>query len=144
MMSYATVEQANQYFANIYNSSWDRIATPDKQKLLSHASLNIDKMDFRGRKLDKEQINEFPRKFLDGSISDENKIIAACCEEAIAIYDNEGINLNQNFSMESFSLGDLSIKKATGVSNFSTQLFGQSALLLLKPYLKSTTSKVLL
>lgn len=48
---YATVEEADEYFAAFFNSGWDAISDEDKAKLLVSATRSIDRMQFAGEKL---------------------------------------------------------------------------------------------
>lgn len=48
---YATVDEADAYFAGFFNSKWDSISGDDKAKLLVSATRSIDRMQFAGKKL---------------------------------------------------------------------------------------------
>jgi uncharacterized protein YjdB len=146
IQSYATIEFADDYFGNIYGSKWNDIDVDDKQKLLNNATINIDSLEYKGRKKDENQGQKFPRIFCDGSESDPNIVSAACCEEAYGIYLNNGINPNEVSITGGFSIGNVSVDNA-GSKNDSLgydALFSTKAIDYLKPYLKSGTSKILL
>lgn len=140
-MSYATVEFADNYFKSQYGSSWDLVAPELKQQLLDNATMNIDSLEFQGKKLNPTQENEFPRRFIDMSVSDDRRVAAACCEEAMAIFENNGVNFNQDDDFTDFKLGDISVQ---GISSKSTRfkLFNSKAEGLLKPYLKSVSFRI--
>ena len=59
--TYATVEDADDYFAASYGSEWETISENQKQKLLITATRVIDRKDYQGEKLDKNQPLKFPR-----------------------------------------------------------------------------------
>ena len=127
-MSYATIEFADKYFKSQYGSSWEKIEPEVKQQLLDNATLNI----------------EFPRRFIDLSVSDDRRVAAACCEEAISIFENDGINTQVGTDFIDFKLGDISISGASDKNDNKLLLFGGKAEKLLKPYLKSGSFKVVL
>lgn len=145
IVSYATLDFAEAYFGNIYGNGWDNIDPKDQQKLLNNATLNINSLRFKGQKVDASQPNQLPRKFCDGTTSDDNIVSAACCEEAYAIFDNGGGNPNYDAGFKSIKVGDTSIEdlNATGKPEYS-QLVSQKAIDLLRPYLKSGTFEVIL
>lgn len=143
-MIYATIEFADKYFKSQFGNSWASIALETKNQLLDNATLNIDSLNYRGKKLVKEQINEFPRQFPDQSFSDDNRISQACCEEALSIFENKGVNLNSDDDFSDFKLGDISIKGYSKKVSGGFKLFNSKAEMLLKPYLKSNSFKVLL
>lgn len=140
-MSYATVEFADNYFKSQYGSSWDLVTPELKQQLLDNAMMNIDSLEFQGKKLNPSQENEFPRRFIDMSVSDDRRVAAACCEEAMAIFESNGVNFNQDDDFTDFKLGDISVQ---GISSKSTRfkLFNSKAEGLLKPYLKSDSFRI--
>lgn len=143
-MSYATIEFADKYFKSQYGSSWEKIEPEVKQQLLDNATLNIDSLEFIGKKLNTVQENEFPRRFIDLSVSDDRRVAAACCEEAISIFENDGINTQVGTDFIDFKLGDISISGASDKNDNKLLLFGGKAEKLLKPYLKSGSFKVVL
>lgn len=143
-MSYATVEFADNYFKSQFGSSWVNIEPEVKRQLLDNATLNIDSLDFRGKKLNPAQDNEFPRQFPDRTFSDDQRVAAACCEEAMSIFVNDGVNTNVDSDFTDFKLGDISISGASQKNTNKTLLFGSKAERLLKSYLRSNSFKVVL
>lgn len=85
--TYATVEQADEYFQASYGSEWENLDDEDKEKLLVTATRSIDKSEYRGKKADEEQPLQFPR-IINGKLTDDDLLMRACCEEAMAIYSN--------------------------------------------------------
>lgn len=106
-MAYATIEHADDYFSKIYDSAWGTLEDGTKQVLLENGTINIDKRDYSGEKLEPTQLNKFPRKFSDGSLSDDNLIKQACCEEAINIYKTGGVL--KAGEIKSFKLGNVDV-----------------------------------
>ena len=84
--TYATVEEADDYFNASFGSSWDNIDYSDKEKLLISATRSIDRVEYRGQKVEETQPLEFPR-IINGKETSEILLTKACCEEAQAIYD---------------------------------------------------------
>lgn len=106
-MAYATIEYADDYFSKIYDSAWGTLEDDTKQVLLENGTINIDKRDYSGEKLEPTQLNKFPRKFSDGSLSDDNLVKQACCEEAINIYKTGGVL--KAGEIKSFKLGNVDV-----------------------------------
>ena len=84
--TYATVEEADDYFTASFGSSWDSLGDYDKEKLLISATRNIDRAEYRGQKVEESQPLEFPR-LINGKETSEILLMKACCEEAQAIYE---------------------------------------------------------
>lgn len=105
--TYATVEDADDYFAASYGSEWETISENQKQKLLITATRVIDRKDYQGEKLDKNQPLKFPR-IIEGEQTSEEILIAACSELAANIYSDGGTD-NSMSNVKSVSLGDSSI-----------------------------------
>lgn len=113
---YATVSEANDYFAASFGSEWSDIAEADKSKLLVSATRNIDKRDYQGEKVDPEQPLKFPRIIADEQ-TDDNLLVMACCEVAMNLYLNGGISVSASISgIQSVSLGDSSISFKEGAN----------------------------
>lgn len=109
---YATVAEADDYFAGFFNSGWDAIEQDDKPKLLVSATRAIDRGNYAGKKVDSSQVLEFPRIIYHEQTSD--KILTeACCEEALAI-----------FSWNSAFGGDVSGIKSMKVQDTSIEFTG--------------------
>jgi len=105
--TYATVEESNEYFGATYGSEWDLISEAQKQKLLVTATRVIDRKEYQGEKLDKNQPLKFPRVIYGEQTSDEI-LMAACCELAANIYSDGGVDKSMN-NIKSVSLGGSSI-----------------------------------
>lgn len=84
--SYASVETADAYFADLQNATWAALSVDAKQSALIQATMYIDTRwkDFRGCLLNNEQALQFPRKNMyvapDGL---PEKIVQACVEYAV-------------------------------------------------------------
>lgn len=105
--TYATLEDADNYFAAAYGSEWEQISENQKQKLLITATRLIDRRDYQGEKVNPEQPLKFPRMICDEKTSDD-VLITACCELAANIYSDGGAD-NSMSNIKSVSLGDSSI-----------------------------------
>ena len=105
--TYATVEEADDYFAAAYGTEWEQISENQKQKLLITATRLIDRRDYQGEKVNPEQPLKFPRMICDEKTSDD-VLITACSELAANIYSDGGTD-NSMSNIKSVSLGDSSI-----------------------------------
>ena len=105
--TYATLEDADNYFAAAYGSEWEQISENQKQKLLITATRLIDRRDYQGEKVNPEQPLKFPRMICDKKTSDD-VLITACCELAANIYSDGGVDKTMS-NIKSVSLGDSSI-----------------------------------
>lgn len=83
---YATVEEADDYFAGFFNSGWEDIEQDDKPKLLVSATRSIDRGNYAGEKVECSQLLKFPRIIYHKQTCDK-VLLEACCEEALAIYN---------------------------------------------------------
>lgn len=120
---YATVEDANTYFAPIFDSEWLSLSDNDKKKLLVTATLQIDKKNYQGKKVDENQPLKFPRIIADEQ-TDDDLLMTACCEVAMSLYsegDSSSINGINIQSVQSVSLGDSSISFKEGANLESDQ-----------------------
>lgn len=118
---YATVEDANTYFAPIFDSEWLSLSDNDKKKLLVTATRLIDKKNYQGEKVDENQPLKFPRIIADEQ-TDDNLLMMACCEIAMSLYINDGIASSVNMAnVQSVSLGDSSISFKEGANLESDQ-----------------------
>ena len=70
--TYATVDEADSYFAATFGSEWDNVGQTQKPQLLVTATRLIDKKDFQGVKVDENQPLKLPRVLADGTITDDN------------------------------------------------------------------------
>lgn len=105
--TYATVEEADNYFAAKFGSQWSNIGENQKAQLLVTATRLIDKKDYRGVKADKDQPLQFPRIIEEGMTSDE-LLLETCCELAENIYNDGGTDKDIS-NIKSVSMGDSSI-----------------------------------
>lgn len=82
--TYATIQDADNYFNAFFGSTWESIDEVDKAKLLVSATRTIDAQEWRGYKKDEAQELAFPR-LINMVETDERLLTKACCEEALAI-----------------------------------------------------------
>lgn len=128
--SYATVSEANEYFAASFNSLWVNVGENDKQKLLITSTRQIDAMDYQGHKVDEEQSLKFPRWVCcEENVSSDDLLIQTCCEVAIGIYKaslmSTEIVVPNADKIKSMSVGDTSISfqdKADIETDFNTAI----------------------
>jgi len=112
--TYATVSEANDYFAASFASEWSEVSDAQKPKLLITATRIIDKRDYQGKKVDEEQHLKFPRIIADEQTDDE-LLMEACCEVAMSLFINGGTSINASISnIQSVSLGDSSVSFKEG------------------------------
>lgn len=138
--TYATVEEAEQYFNAKFGSTWSEIEQLDKEKLLVTATREIEKVKFQGYKLDIAQDLAFPRVICSCSINPINPedILIACCSEiANAIYNlpvTENVITAGADKIKSMSVGDTSITFQDGVT-IETDNYSAVATSIIKKYL---------
>lgn len=106
--TYATVDEADSYFAATFGSEWDNVGQTQKPQLLVTATRLIDKKDFQGVKVDENQPLKLPRVLADGTITDDNLVMQACVELAMNVYSDGGKNIDIS-NIKSVGLGDSSI-----------------------------------
>lgn len=119
--SYVTIDEANEYISGkVYATDWETSDTSTKEKALKEACRKINRLQFKGQKVDTGQVLEFPRRmpvlgrigaigFMTGEeVPDEVK--AAQCEEALAIlkYGNSARTKAQEQNIVSVKIGDVS------------------------------------
>lgn len=104
---YATVSEADEYFAAKFGSEWANVGENQKPQLLVTATRFIDTKDYAGKKVDDLQPLKFPR-LLNSVESNDELLTLACCEIAESIYKNNGID-NNVANIKSVSMGDSSI-----------------------------------
>lgn len=110
--SYASVEEADQYLNVKYGSNWSTYDEDKKAKLLVNATREIDKMDYRGIKVDKEQPLKLPR-LIAGVETDENLVKQACIELAdnLALTSSSSGGGTANLqAIKSMKVGDTDIE----------------------------------
>lgn len=105
--TYATIEESDDYFNAAYGSEWGNISDIQKAKLLITATRVIDRKNYQGVKVDENQPLKFPR-IINGGLTLEEYLIAACSELAANIYSDGGTD-NSMSNIKSVSLGDSSI-----------------------------------
>lgn len=105
--TYATVEESNEYFGGTYGSEWENVNYFQKEKLLITATRVIDRADYQGEKVGKNQPLKFPR-IISGEKTSEEILMIACCELAANIYSDGGPDNAMN-NIKSVSLGDSSV-----------------------------------
>lgn len=105
--TYATVEDADNYFAASYGSEWANVGAIQKPQLLVSATRLIDRQDYQGIKVDENQPLKFPR-LISGVETDDKLLMETCCELALNIYSDGGKDVDIS-NIKSASLGDSSI-----------------------------------
>jgi hypothetical protein len=91
MASYATVNEADAYFATRLDTLvWDDASDADKTKALAMATRAIDRLNFVGSKAVSTQELQFPRG-ADSVVP--NDIVIACCECAYSFLDGYDPNI---------------------------------------------------
>lgn len=118
---YADVSDADDYFSDVYGSDWESISDEDKPKLLLAATRHIDSVEWRGVLKECNQPLQFPRR-VDGGFSDDNLVIYACCEEALAIYKNGNVSENGQADIKSIKVQDTEITFKDGAPVDDTML----------------------
>jgi len=147
MASYDTVINADTYFlTRLYVQSWTSASTVDKTKALAEASQRIDRLQFRGHKVDDDQDLEFPRYI--GTEADGTEVIPedikyACFEIAFALLD--GVNVdqelrNQTVLRRSFDNVNTVYKDNESLEYFANGIPSHLAWSYLKPYLSYAKS----
>lgn len=112
---YATVSDADNYFAVTYGNEWSSVASTTKPKLLISATKYIDRQNWQGDKVDKEQSLQFPR-IINEEQTDDNLLMEACCEIAMSFYNNN-TSLSMDISnLQNVKLGDSSISFNQGAN----------------------------
>ena len=139
--SYATVQDADNYFSAKFGSEWSLLQTEDKNKLLVSATREIEKLCFQGHKVDEEQPLKFPRQICCKVIAeDDYRLIECCCEIANAIYltscsDCVNMLIPNADKIKSMSVGDTSISFQDDAS-IETDVFDAIAIPIIKKYLR--------
>lgn len=157
-MAYATVTEANTYFADrLYSEAWEDASTEDKTKALATASQHIDRLNFAGYKhtvwavLDangcasQDEINaaeiaqagQFPRGE-DTVVPDDIKI--ASFEIAIALLDGVDPEMEAE-SLGVISQGFASVRttydRSWAQNHIQAGIASAAAWRFLKPFLRS-------
>lgn len=129
--TYATVEEADDYFNASFGSNWEMIDWDIKEKLLVSATRNIDRVEYRGQKAEENQETAFPR-IINGKPTDDSLVMKACCEEAQAIYEKGTTATADVDGVKSVTVQDTSIvfKDSADVSDYVSDTADD----LLRPY----------
>ena len=139
--SYATVQDADDYFNAKFGSEWSGIDQDDKKKLLISATREMEKLCYQGHKVDEEQPLKFPRQICCKVIAeDDYRLIECCCEIANAIYltscsDCVNMSIPNADKIKSMSVGDTSISFQENAS-IETDVFDAMAMPIIKKYLR--------
>ena len=117
--SYVTVAEADTYFADRLDASWQTANETRKGQALVTATRMLDEMLWVGTVLNDEQPLAFPRVceyfdpksgtfvYLNGD-STPKRVITACMEQAEHLLTNEGL-LNDTDSVDSISVGPIKL-----------------------------------
>lgn len=105
--TYATVDEADEYFLAKFGSEWSDIGETQKPQLLITATRFIETKNYLGEVVDEDQELKFPRLISDEETSEEI-LTNACCEIAESIYRNNGLNADIS-NISSVSMADSSI-----------------------------------
>ncbi|GAI17608.1 unnamed protein product [marine sediment metagenome] len=104
MTAYDTYTNANTYFASrLHVIAWNDSTTTEKTTALIEASTRIDRLHFRGKKVDDAQDLEFPRYYgdeADGTEVTPDDIKIAAYEVAFALLDG----VDPEFEMENLAI----------------------------------------
>lgn len=110
---YATIEDANNYFNASFGNNWNEVSDEDKAKLLVSATRSIDRDEWKGVKKEENQPLAFPR-LLNDKETDAELLLRACCEEAIAIYNNGKTSQYNTEGIQSMRVQDTEITFKSG------------------------------
>lgn len=142
--SYATLQEADDYFMPKFGNNWAEINEDDRKKLLITATREIEKFEFQGCKFEENQPLEFPRSICGCCENPENptNLLIACCSEiAYAIYKlpaTDGITTPGAENIKSIGIGDTSITYRDG-ANIEVDAFSSTA----NPIVKKLLAKYL-
>ena len=91
--TYLTIQEAQEYFdGRLHTEAWDCASEIDRNKGLVMATRAIDKLNFRGIRLNDNQALQFPR---DTDTVIPQDIKDACAEEALALLDGKDPELER-------------------------------------------------
>lgn len=136
--SYASVEEADEYLNVKYGSNWSTYDDDKKALLLINATREIDKRDYQGVKVDKEQPLKFPR-LIDNVPTDDKLVKQACIElaDGLALASAGSSEAAKLQAIKSMKVGDTDIEfKDDAVLVDLTQVANGVIDELLQPYLK--------
>lgn len=142
--SFVTIEYAEEYFSGkVFAEEWDKAIKDTKERALKEATRRINRLKFKGIKIDPAQLLEFPRQFprvasyafsyVEQADTPE-EVKAATCEEALAIlkYGSSVRTKAQEQNIISVSFGNVSETYEKGRLG---RLYSKEAHELLKPYI---------
>lgn len=130
---YATLEDANEYFAGFFNSGWESISDDEKLQLLVSATRSIDRVAYAGERVEENQQLKFPR-IIYGNLTNDNILKEACCEEALSIYESNTATSSDITDVKTMKVQDTWIEFYDGRKD--KQLKSENAYRLLYPYLE--------
>lgn len=137
--SYADVYEADCYLNVKYGSNWKTFDEDKKKLLLVNAAREIDKRDYKGKKLDSNQPLKFPRKICS-KLTDEDIIRQAVFELAdnLALLSTNSVTSQANLNaVKSMKVGDTDITfKDDAVIKNASNTLNNVINDYLKPYLK--------
>ena len=168
-MSYATVEEATEYFAGrLHTEAWDDLEdtqavpevpadpladppivgspaiefayNPQKQKALTHATRILERLNYAGDKTDTSQEFQFPRT-PDTAIPQDVK--DACCELALSLLDGVDPDLefeNLRLTQQSMASAKSTYNRDSAVEHIAAGVPSVAAWRLIKPYLRDPNS----
>lgn len=131
---YADIADANEYFSTVYNSGWEDIDDEEKAKLLLMATRHIDSVEWRGVLKEPEQKLQFPR-MIDGHYSDDELVTYACCEEAMAIFENGSSSESGSADVKSIKVQDTEITFKDGASTAESNILSSEVERYLSKYM---------
>ena len=144
MASYDTVVNADLYFANrLHTVAWNSSSSNEKTVALAEASQRIDRLRFKGYKVDSDQDRAFPRYYdLEEGASGEETIPSdikiACFEVAMALLDGVDPEIefdSLNLRSQAFSSVKTSYLGASPPEHLAAGIPSAFAWLYLRPYL---------
>lgn len=136
--SYASIEEADNYLAVKYGSTWSTLDEDKKGVMLINATREIDKKDYQGQKVDKSQPLKFPRLICNQETDDGLvKLVTIELADEISKGITSGGGIANLQAIESFKVGDTQVKfKDDAVLVDPTETAITVINNLLKPYLK--------
>lgn len=142
MAAYDTATNADIYFATrLHVLAWTESNLADKNKALTEASARIDRLRFKGNKVDSGQDLAFPRYYgddPDGTETVPDNIKIACYECAYALLDGVDPELElENLAVSSQGVSSVRNTYARGEvpEHFAAGIPSAFAWRYLKPYI---------
>jgi hypothetical protein len=142
MAAYDTTINADTYFtARLHVLAWLESNSADKTKALAEASARIDRLRFKGSKVDPDQERAFPRYYgeeADGTETVPTDIKYACYECAYALLDGVDPEMElENLAVSSQGISSVRNTYARGEApeHFAAGIPSAYAWRFLKPYI---------